>query len=207
MSVAVQPSPATAVRDSSIPDVPIYRLSVAQYRAMAEAGILGEEDAVELLAGWLVPKMTLFPPHALATGLLQDALTRLLPHGWFLKVQDAIDTPDSAPEPDLAVARGARRDYAHRHPGPADLALVVEVSESSLRQDQGVKKRLYAFAGISIYWIVNLVERRIEVYSQPSGPTDAPEYGQRRNFGPGESVPLLIDGDEIGSLAVDELLP
>ena len=110
MALTTPQTASMAPSEASIPDVPIYRLSVPQYRAMAEAGILGEDDPVELLEGWLVPKMTKFPPHTLASGLLQDALTLVLPRGWYLKVQDPIDTPDSAPEPDLCVVRGTRRD-------------------------------------------------------------------------------------------------
>jgi Uma2 family endonuclease len=207
MSIATEPMAVVSPADAAVPDVPIYRLTVAQYLAMAEAGILSEDDPVELLEGWLVEKMTKRPPHMVATGLLVDFFSRLLPVGWFLNVQDPIATPDSLPEPDAVVIRGARRDYLERRPTAADVGLLVEVADTSLQQDRGTKKRLYARAGIPIYWIVNLVERQIEVYTEPTGSIDQPDYRQRRDYGPSDAIPVLLDGQEVGILAVQDVLP
>src|SRR5207302_1771967 len=115
--------PAAATRSPAIRDVPIYRLTVEQYLAMAEAGILAEDDPVEFLEGWLVEKMTKDPPHIVATGLLLDLFPRLLPAGWFLSVRHTIATTGSLPEPDVALIRGAPRDYIGRRPTAADIAL------------------------------------------------------------------------------------
>jgi Uma2 family endonuclease len=207
MSITAEPTATHAPREPAIPDVPIYRLSVEQYHAMARAGILTEDDPVELLEGWLVQKMTKYRPHVIATGLVRRALERLLPAGWYVAVQDPITTADSEPEPDVAVVRGEERDYPDRHPGPGDVPLVVEVADSSLTQDQGAKKRLYAGAGIAVYWIVNLIDGRIEVYADPTGPVPAPSYRQQHLYGPAETIPVVLDGAEIGSLPVRELLP
>ena len=73
----------------------------------------------------------------------------------------------SAPEPDIAVVRGTEEDYADRHPGPADLPLVIEVADSSLGTDRSTKQRLYATAGVAQYWLINLPELQIEVYEAP----------------------------------------
>jgi Uma2 family endonuclease len=81
------------------------------------------------------------------------------------------------------------------------------VSDSSLAQDRGVKKRLYAAARIPVYWIVNLLERQIEVYTDPSGPADQPDYRNRQDFAVSDSVPFVIDGRELGRIAVVDLLP
>ena len=207
MSVTAQPIPTAPVAHPAVPDVPIYRLTVAQYLAMTAAGILTEDDPVELLEGWLVEKMSKNPPHIVATGLLLDLLPRLLPAGWFLNVQDPIATADSLPEPDAALIRGARRDYLARRPTAADIALLVEVADTSLEQDRGLKKRAYARAGIPVYWIVNLIDRQIEVHTGPTGPAAEPTYAQRRDYGPAEMIPVVLDGIEVGSLAVRELLP
>jgi Uma2 family endonuclease len=207
MALTTQPPAAPAARDPDVPTVPIYRLTVAQYHAMAEAGILGENDPVELLEGWLVKKMTKNPAHCLALGLVQDALLALLPRGWHLKVQGSTTTTDSQPEPDLAVVRGQRRDYTQRHPGPQDVGLVVEVADSSLGQDRDTKKRLYARARFEVYWIVNLIERRIEVYTDPSGPADEPDYRQQQIYTASDTIPVLLDGVEVGRFAVQEFLP
>jgi Uma2 family endonuclease len=207
MSTAVQPIPPLAVADPAVPDVPIYRLTVEQYLAMVEAGILTEDDPVEFLEGWLVQRMTKNPPHIIATGSLMDFIPRLLPAGWFLTIQDPIATIDSLPEPDAALIRGSRRDYLQHRPTAADVALVVEVADTSLEQDRGLKKRLYARAGIIVYWIVNLVDGQIEVYTEPTGPVDEPTYRQRQDYGREVEIPLVLGGHEAGRLPVQELLP
>lgn len=85
--------------------------------------------------------------------------------------------------------------------------MIVEVADSSLLRDQRDKTRIYARAGIPIYRIVNLVDRRIEVYSQPSGPTAVPAYGAFQSFQPGDSVPLQLDGNTVAQVPVADLLP
>jgi Uma2 family endonuclease len=207
MSVTIQPAPMTTPPSPAISDVPIYRLTVEQYHAMARAGILTEDDPVELLEGWLVQKMTKYRPHVIATELLRRALEHLPPSGWYVAIQGPTTTVDSEPEPDLAIVRGDVRDYPDRHPGPTDVALVVEVADSSLREDRGAKKRLYARAGISVYWIVNLIDRRIELYTDPSGPVRKPDYRRERNYGADDMVPVVLNGVEVGSMLVSDLLP
>ena len=162
---------------------------------------------MELLEGWLVTKVTKNPPHILVKGLLRDALERLVPPGWFLGAEDPLTTGDSEPEPDLAIVRGERRDFAQRHPGPADVALIVEVADASLRRDRNLKQRIYARSGIPEYWIVSLVDRRIEVYTEPGGPDASPTYVNCTHFGAAEAVPVVIDGQEIGRIVVAEVLP
>jgi Uma2 family endonuclease len=173
---------------------------------MIEAGILTEDDPVELLEGWLVEKMPKNMPHRKAIRRLRLILERLAPVGWFVDAQEPITTTDSEPEPDLAVIRGDSEDYSN-HPGPQDLALVVEVSDSTLQRDRITKQRIYARAGVSVYWIVNLIDGQVEVYTDPSGPDEKPSYRQRQDYGPADQVPFLIDGREIGRIAVREVLP
>ncbi len=188
------------------PDL-VWRLDVDQYHEMIEVGILTEDDAVELLDGCLVPKMAKNPPHTLANGLIHETIVRLLPEGWFADSQEPITTEDSEPEPDVRVVRGQRRGYAERHPGPRDLGLVVEVSDATLERDRTLKQQLYASSSIPVYWIVNLRDLRLEVYTEPSGPVGIPGYGRQREFVAGEEVPLTLDGLEIGRLPVSDLLP
>jgi Uma2 family endonuclease len=209
MSTTIVPPQPNGTRPTptAVPDDCVWTLTVEQYHAMAREGILTDEDAVELVEGLLLPKMTKHPPHTLATGLTQDALQEVLHKGWFVRIQDPVTTVDSEPEPDLTVVRGRRRDYGGRHPGPTDVALIVEVADDSLRRDRSRKKRAYARASIAIYWIVNLIDRRIEVYTDPTGPGDKPDYRRHEDFGTGASVPVVIDGKEIGSLNVADVLP
>ena len=199
---------ATGVPGSSVPpDVTLYQVSVEQYQQMIGHGILTESDPVELLEGLLVRKMTKNPPHVLAGKLAAIALGRVIPSAFHVATQDPFTTTTSAPEPDLCVVRGSPRDYPDRHPSPTDLALIVEVADSSVASDRGIKRRVYARAGVPVYWIVVLPERAVEVYTDPSGPTAEPAYATVRRFADGEAVPVVIDGREIGTVAVTDLLP
>ena len=108
------------------------------------------------------------PIHRVVTELVRKSLEGVVPDGWFVSSQDPITLGASEPEPDVAVVRGALRDYLQQHPTAADVGLVVEVAGVSLQRDQTLKRRIYATAGIPQYWIVNLVDRCIEVYHQPA---------------------------------------
>ncbi|MBY0521865.1 MAG: Uma2 family endonuclease [Gemmataceae bacterium] len=200
-------SPPLSALPPAVPTEPIYRLSVEQYHQMIQAGILTEDDPVELLEGWLVIKMPINPPHTLATEQLRDLLPPLLPPGWFVNSQAPVTTDTSEPEPDALVVRGHRRQYTDRNPGPEDAAIVIEVADSSLRRDRGWKKRLYARVRVPVYWIVNLVDRQVEIYTEPSGPSEQPDYAQRQDYGPADQVPVVIEGREVGRLSVTDLLP
>jgi Uma2 family endonuclease len=185
---------------------PLRRFTVAEYRRLGETGVLTEDDRVELLEGWIVPKMNLNPPHSVCVQLVDDAVRKPLPAGWCVRIQDAITTGDSEPEPDFAVVRGSIREYASRHPGPADIGLVVEIADTSLARDHH-RRRTYGRARIPCYWIVNLVDRRVEAYTLPTGPDADPGYRRREDYGPDEELPLVLDGRETARLRVRDLLP
>jgi len=198
-------SPVESV--AAIPNDLIWRLSIEQYHAIIQAGILTDDDSVELLEGWLVFKMPKNPPHRATTRLVRTALENILHAGWYVDSQEPITLSNSEPEPDIVVVRGDTRQYLDRHPGAEDIALIIEVSDTTLQRDRTVKKRIYARAGISIYWIVNLVEEQVEVYSQPLVEVEQPDYSQRLDFGRSAVIPIIIEGIEIGAIAVDALLP
>jgi Uma2 family endonuclease len=181
--------------------------SVEEYHQMIQAGILDENDNVELLEGHLVHKMSRNPPHDGTIQLVSDLLREVLPPGWCVRDQSAVTLTGSEPEPDVCLARGTRRSFLTRHPGAAEVGLVVEVSESSLAWDRTDKARIYARAGIETYWIVNLVDRQVEVYTQPTGPSASPGYARRDDVPLGGSVSLVLDGVVIAALAVCDLLP
>ncbi len=131
-------------------------------------------------------------------------LSALVPASWHVRKEDPIVTSDwGKPEPDLAVVRGKDTDYDERDVTSADVSLVAEISDSSLPADQQDMARVYSAAGISIYWIINLVARQVEVYSEP-GLTG---YQSVEIFTPGTDVPVVIDGTLMGQIAVSELLP
>lgn len=192
---------------AAVPSELIFQLSIDQYHRMIRAGILTDDDPIELLDGWLVYKMPKNRQHTISTRHTRDLIEQLLPPGWYVDSQEPITTEESEPEPDVCVIRGALEDYPDRHPGPEDIALLVEVADTTLDRDRGFKKRLYAQAGIPIYWIVNLQDRQVEVYTQPSGPSRLPDYHQRQDYDPSQLVPLAIDGREVGQLAAGDVLP
>jgi Uma2 family endonuclease len=183
------------------------RFTIDEYHRMIRAGVLEEDEPVELLEGYLVLKMPRNPLHDSTIQRIQKRLFRLTPAGWDVRVQSAITLAESEPEPDLAVVRGDESRYQASHPGPADVGLLVEVADSSLDRDRTDKARVYARAAVPAYWVVNLVDRRVEVFTGPSGPTASPAYAQRQDLAAGASVPLLLDGVAVASLAVSDLLP
>jgi len=199
---------STTIPQLTQPPVAVRPFTVAEYHQMIDAGILGETDAVELLEGWITPKMPRKPPHDAVVSIVQNrVIGPRLPQGWFCRGRSAITTDDSEPEPDVVVARGTEYDILIRHPGPGELALVVEVADASLAYDRTIKARISARAGIPVYWIVNLIDGRLEVFSDPTGPDPDPAYRQRRDLATHEVVPLVVDGTEVARFGVSEIIP
>jgi Uma2 family endonuclease len=197
-SVALPPIPPTSLR----------RFTVDEYHELIRIGMLKGEERVELLEGWIVYKMTHNPLHDVVVDRVQEALRDRVPRSqWRVRVQSATTTTDSEPEPDVVVARGPAERYLQRHPGPEDIALIVEVADSSLARDRGQKLRLYARAAITVYWIVNLPESVVEVYTDPGGADPTPEFRSVERFHKGGAVPLIVGGHSLGSVPVDDILP
>lgn len=183
--------------------LPLWRLTVAQYHQMRDQGILTEADAIELLEGLLVQKMPKNPPHRIATRLVRDFLESLECAGWYVETQEPITLGNSEPEPDVAVIQGSTRDYADRHPAARDVALVIEVADSTLERDRTAKKQIYAQAGIANYWIVNLVDRQLEVLLNP---VDG-DYATQQVVGTSSSIELTIVPGMTAMVNVDRLFP
>ncbi len=184
-------------------DEPIFRLTVEQYHQLIRSGGLTSDDPVELLEGLLVFKMPKKGTHSTATGKCRRVVEALLPPGWHYRSQEPVTLADGEPEPDGAVVRGGVDDYADRHPGPADVALVIEVADTTLARDRTGKLRSYARAGIPAYWIVNLVDRQVEVYADPA----AADYRWRAVFTADAAVPLVVDGEAVGDVTAAAVLP
>jgi Uma2 family endonuclease len=182
----------------------LYRMTVHQYDRMIDDGSIAEDDRVVLIEGLLVKKMGRKRPHIVAGNKGLRMLSGIIPRGWYVAKEDPIVVSDwSKPEPDLAVVRGQTEDYIERDARATDVALVVEIAESSLAIDQTDMTRVYAASKIPIYWIVNLVDRQLEVHSNP-GPSG---YSSVLILKPGQDVRVIIDGVEIGWIAVADMLP
>jgi len=184
----------------------LRRWKRAEYDRLVELGVFDGEP-LELIGGDLVVAEPQHPYHSSGIGVVEYAIRAALPPGWVARTQAPVSLDEeSEPEPDVAVVAGHPRDYRHQH--PARPVLVVEVAESSLTFDRRRKGSLYARAGIADYWIVNLVDRILEIYREPA-PATVAFYGWAyrsvtRHAPPVVVTPLAFPLIEI---AVADLLP
>jgi Uma2 family endonuclease len=180
-------------------------ITVAEYDRMIDDGTIHEDDRVELWEGRIVCKMPKKPPHRVGTRKTFEVLSRLSPTGWYADKEEAIILgPQSKPEPDAAVLRDVFKYDSSRDPTAADCCLVAEVADRSLRDDRGKKWKGYGQAGIPVYWIINLRDHQVEVYTDPD---PAGGYRSRVDYSPGDLVPVVIDGQQVGSVPAEDLLP
>ena len=170
-------------------------LTVAEYHRMGEAGILGEDDRVELIEGELIAMAPIGSDHAGTSNALNRALVRLVGDQGIVAAGNPVQLDDySEPQPDFTVLRPRADDYRRATPRPADVLLIVEVSNSSLRYDRNVKLPLYARHGIPEIWVVNLAAGEVEVYREPAGDGYASVAHVGRD---GALAPLLLPGAAI----------
>ena len=185
-----------------------YLLDVTTYERMIKAGVFPPKNRIFLWNGRLLEKTTKNNPHIYAQERIVELVRAALPPGWFTEQdQPLILGEKSLPEPDLKVVKGARKDFLNQRPQASDISLVVEVSDSSLPLDTRSVLQNYARAKIPVYWIVNIPDARIEVYSDPTGPDRKPAYRSRRDYGLEEEVPVILDGLEAGKVAVKDVMP
>lgn len=186
---------------SSIMELPNFRWTLERYHAAIAAGILNEYDKVELLFGKLVPVSPVGIVHGKTVKIINRLFTKRFPEGdYTIGIQDPVTLiDDSEPEPDVFIAKGPIESYSH-HPYPEDLLLVIEVADSTLRNDRTAKKFSYAVAGIVEYWIVNVYEQQIERFTEPD--TDEGTYGKMEIFKQGQSFSC----PDLGDFNVDDLL-
>jgi hypothetical protein len=197
----------------------IWPLSLDDYHRMVETGIVGEDTPIEFIEGYLVakdqgrgPGMGHGPAHALAVSNVSELLTVALAATSVVRCQlpvtlppGVLPTAGSEPEPDLVVAVGPRGRYSDHHPGPAEIQLILEVADSSLAYDRSTKARLYAWAGVPLYWIINLIDRRLEIYSDPDTAVGA--YRAQDFRAEDQSVVFAREGLAPVTFQVKDLLP
>jgi Uma2 family endonuclease len=177
------------------------RISVSRYRKMAECGVLTEQDRVELIDGEILEMAPIGPPHSGSLNWLTRLFVLALRDAAVVAVGASLELGEySEPQPDLMLLTARADCYGGKMARPADVLLLLEVSDSSLRFDAGPKRALYARHGIPEYWIVDVRGRRLIAHRDPRGA----EYSRISEHGAGETVaPLAFPG--VG-VAVGELL-
>jgi Uma2 family endonuclease len=182
-------------------DVQRHRFTLEQYEHMVSAGVLGEDDRVELIDGEIIEMAPNDPPHVSPIRRLMTAFQPIRDRAVMLVQMPIRVPPRSEPEPDLALAIPPEERYARKHPEPGDLLLVVEVSHTTKRFDLTVKIPLYARSGISEVWIVDVPGEHIEVYRGPTPDGyDSVEVVARGGTVTPQAFPDV-------PVAVDEILP
>ena len=203
MSTALEHSPIEATPSSE--ETP-YLISTDEFYRMLESEVFPEEARVGLWNGWIYEKMSKTQAHAVASINATMTLARALPPGWCLSGENPFTvSQNKAPLPDLIVLRGKGNDYRQRRPGAADVGLVIEFSLTSLKLDIGAKLDAYARAGVVAYWVFNLKDNVIHVYTDPI--PSAGRYASVATVAPGESIPFTLDGVPVGPIAASDLLP
>ena len=205
MATATRTRPSVAKNEEGLRP---YLINVRQFEQMITAQIIPEDTRVELLGGVLAEKMTKYTPHNFSVNQLDDILRTLVAPNWVVSNEKPVVLGKFwRPEPDIAVARGPRERYRKHDPAAADLALVIEVAESSYALDRVTKWAGYAAAKVPVYWIVNLGERVIEVHSDPTGRGKTARYRVTERFAEGDSIPVVLGGTQAGKIAVKDILP
>jgi Uma2 family endonuclease len=185
---------------------PLYRMSLEQYESLIATGFFTKHDDVHLINGYVVNRMAESPEHGAVCDVIRRTMEVILlaVAGWHARGQNGLKIPSqvSIPRPDLAIVRGDWRDYLNRYPESRDTALVVEVSVSSLDEDRAMAD-IYAAGGVPVYWIVNVDDGQVEVYSDP-GPSG---YQSHEVLAPGHVLSVMVNGVEVGEIPVSDILP
>ncbi|BFM38769.1 Uma2 family endonuclease [Synechocystis sp. LKSZ1] len=168
------------------------KISLKEYYWLTEQGFFREQPRVELIKGEIIEMIAKGTAYTFCTMQLLRLLSASLPESLYLRCQDPIGlSASSEPEPDFAIVRERKDHYLSSHPTPADILWLIEIADSSLNYDRDVKLALYAEAQIPEYWIVNLLDRQLEVYSQPYARSHQGfGYRQCLIYLPDQAVPL-----------------
>ena len=185
-----------------------YRFTVHQFEKMIDAGLFPEGHNVELLAGVIVP-MTINEPHVIAVTLLANWLRALLPDGYYLREEKPAQAGRFwRPEPDIAIVRGGIRDNPQgKTPDIKQMPILIEVADSSYDLDRSWKWQRYAASRVPVYGILDLNNRRFEVFTSPTDRGRKARYELVTTYQAEDEAPVILDGTEIGRLRVRDVLP
>jgi Uma2 family endonuclease len=176
--------------------------TVQDYHRMSDLGILDPNQRTELIAGQIVLMTAKGTPHVITLQLLATNIQEQLGKSALIRTQDPIRLDNfSEPEPDLAIVKGTILDYAEHHPIPEDIYLVIEVADSTLKQDCEVKDKLYARSNIAEYWVIDIKNRQVRIFRDPT-PTG---YGSQLMLTATHAVSPLAFPEIV--LSIDSILP
>jgi Uma2 family endonuclease len=198
---------ATATTDGIRPSTAKTIWAVDEYLDAVRRGDFDDIDRHELVHGQVVPIMTRTPEHDFGLTELCQWFDRHLPAEFVIRTQMSAMIGNNVLEPDLCIVRGPARTYLRRHPRADDILFIVEVSDSSLARDRKQKAMIDAENAIAVYWIVNVTDRTLEVYSHPVMIADACEYRDCTKYDIGDSLTVVFDGINLGSIAIQTLMP
>jgi hypothetical protein len=186
-----------------------FEITTDVFFQMIELGLIPTESRVYLWNGRIYEATAKTATHSAVGAAFVHTFVRRLPPGWLLWPENPIRLNErSAPMLDLTVVRGVADDYlrANRHPEAADVGMLVEISVTGLPKDLGERCEQYARALIPVYWVADVLGRRILVHTEPEIVDGLGRYARVERFGPGQSVPLVLDGRELDRIAYEELL-
>jgi Uma2 family endonuclease len=187
-----------------------YDLTIDLFSRMVESGLIPRDRRVFLSNGRLYEKMAKTKAHGYVGAAIDRAVNRRLPDGWSLWPESTIVLdPINAPLPDFALVRAANPlDFAApaSYPGPGDIGLLIEVAVTSLHDDLTTALEQYARALIPVYWVVDVLGRRILVHTEPGVVDRRGEYARVETYRSGQSLPMVLDGQEVARIPFDELL-
>ncbi|WP_435009437.1 Uma2 family endonuclease [Tundrisphaera lichenicola] len=202
MSSVLDRSPIEA--PSSPVDVP-YLFSVDDFYRMIDNDIFPDDARVGLWEGRVYEEMAKKHPHSFSWARLNAALFPILPPGWSLWAESSITlSADKVPLPDMVILRGDLETYRDRRPVAADVGLLIELADTSLKIDTGAKLRAYARAGIPAYWVFNLKEDVIYLYSDPI-PSEE-RYSSTTTIGRDGSIPFVLEGAQVALIPTSNIL-
>ena len=174
------------------------KFTIEEYHRLVDLGFFTENDRIELIRGEIVEMAPKRTPHSVCNSLLWKQLYNSIAERAEIRVQEPIVLPsNSEPEPDLVIAKQKDDNYLSAHPTATDVILVIEISDSTLKYDRETKLSLYAEARINHYWIANLVDRYLEVYTNPFA-------DNQNNFGY-KSKSILLSNEHIAIPDLDRV--
>ena len=207
METQTQAEPLKAKRRADDAGRREYRFTARQFWKMIDLGLFQDDSHVQLIRGQVFC-MTKHEPHSFTVRRAAKLLATFLPEGFYARKEETMrHDVRSVLEPDVAVVPGSEDVFQPEAPRTSEAVLILEICASSRTVDYRDKVRLYASAGVPVYWVVDVDRRRIDVFPQPEGSGREAAYARHDVYPEGSPAPVVIDGNEVGRIAAKDVLP